>query len=197
MAKSELKCPNGHCAMTGKWTNLSVCRKCRRATVHAIYQPKPSNVYRRRRARSPLSEISQGFASSCVGGSRAASRRACWCSSRWGAPRGRADVARRGDAEPRPLLVMTAYLVVPAINRALPAERSFRGGRQTDSARRVDERSKCPTGARRGWSLNGVEWSDEDAFRQKCRNGQLHRRVGDGGSSSQDVCARILREVWR
>jgi len=51
MATPDLKCPNEHCAMAGKWTNLSVCPSCRRATVHAIYQPQLSNADRRRRAR--------------------------------------------------------------------------------------------------------------------------------------------------
>jgi hypothetical protein len=51
MAKSDLKCPNENCSMAGKWTNLSVCRNCHRATVHAIYQPQLSNADRWRTAR--------------------------------------------------------------------------------------------------------------------------------------------------
>jgi hypothetical protein len=47
MAKSDLKCPNINCAMSGKWTNLMVCRRCHRATVHAIYQPQTIDWRRR------------------------------------------------------------------------------------------------------------------------------------------------------
>jgi hypothetical protein len=48
MAKSERKCPNEYCQMAGKWTTLSVCPKCHRATVHAIYQPQAPAAKRRR-----------------------------------------------------------------------------------------------------------------------------------------------------
>jgi hypothetical protein len=40
MAKSDRKCPNEKCPMTGKWTSLAVCRHCYRATVYSIYQPR-------------------------------------------------------------------------------------------------------------------------------------------------------------
>jgi hypothetical protein len=44
MAKSDRKCPQETCPMAGRWTNLSVCRVCHRATVCSIYQPKPAPV---------------------------------------------------------------------------------------------------------------------------------------------------------
>jgi hypothetical protein len=40
MAKSDRKCANPNCLMFDKATNLSVCRRCHRATVHAIYRPR-------------------------------------------------------------------------------------------------------------------------------------------------------------
>jgi hypothetical protein len=40
MAKSDHKCANPNCLMFDKATNLSVCRRCHRATVVAIYRPR-------------------------------------------------------------------------------------------------------------------------------------------------------------
>jgi hypothetical protein len=40
MAKSDHKCANPNCLMFEKATNLSVCRRCHRATVRSIYHPR-------------------------------------------------------------------------------------------------------------------------------------------------------------
>jgi hypothetical protein len=48
MANSDRKCANPNCLMFGKATNLSVCRRCHRATVGSIYRPRtpPTNWLR-------------------------------------------------------------------------------------------------------------------------------------------------------
>jgi hypothetical protein len=44
MAKSTRMCPNPHCRLYEKSTNLSVCCKCYRATVRSIYRAAGASI---------------------------------------------------------------------------------------------------------------------------------------------------------